>query len=248
MADPLREFLLAFADDEHLMGQQHTEWIGVAPFLEEDLAESSIGQDELGHAVLLYELVLDLDDTEPSDANIDALAYGRSGEQYRSSDLAEYVTTDWAEALVRHWLYDEAEHLRWANVTACSHAPLADIVDRVLREEAFHRLHANAMLDALLDDADARALLVAALDRVAPMAPGVLANVNGEAELLATGVVAAPTESLLRELSQQTSERFDVEILLEPAGPDHRYRRSEAFTPLMKRMREVLDYDPSASW
>ncbi len=25
------EFLLAFADNEHLMGQQHTEWIGVAP-------------------------------------------------------------------------------------------------------------------------------------------------------------------------------------------------------------------------
>ena len=37
--DPsLREHLLAFADDEHLMGQGHTEWIGVAPFLEEDMA------------------------------------------------------------------------------------------------------------------------------------------------------------------------------------------------------------------
>ncbi len=57
----LREYLLAFADDEHFMGQQHTEWIGVAPFLEEDLAFSSIGQDELGHAAMLYELVLDLD-------------------------------------------------------------------------------------------------------------------------------------------------------------------------------------------
>ena len=55
--EALREFLLAFADDEHLMGQQHTEWIGVAPFLEEDLALASIGQDELCHAVMLYELV-----------------------------------------------------------------------------------------------------------------------------------------------------------------------------------------------
>ena len=27
------EFLISFADDEHLMGQRHTEWIGVAPFL-----------------------------------------------------------------------------------------------------------------------------------------------------------------------------------------------------------------------
>ncbi len=47
------EYLLAFADDEHLMGQRYTEWIGVAPFLEEDLALASIGQDELGHAAML---------------------------------------------------------------------------------------------------------------------------------------------------------------------------------------------------
>ena len=67
----VREFLLAFADDEHLMGQQHTEWIGVAPFLEEDLAFSSIGQDELGHAALLYELVLELDGIEPTDTAVD---------------------------------------------------------------------------------------------------------------------------------------------------------------------------------
>ena len=55
--DGIREFVLAFADDEHLMGQQHAEWIGVAPFLEEDLAFCSIGQDELGHAASLYALV-----------------------------------------------------------------------------------------------------------------------------------------------------------------------------------------------
>ncbi len=45
-APELREYLLALADDDHLMGQQHTEWIGVAPFLEEDMALASIGQDE----------------------------------------------------------------------------------------------------------------------------------------------------------------------------------------------------------
>ena len=52
------EAVLAFADDEHMMGQRHTEWIGMAPFLEEDLAMSSIAQDELGHAAGLYELLV----------------------------------------------------------------------------------------------------------------------------------------------------------------------------------------------
>ena len=55
----IKEYLLAFADDEHLMGQQHTEWIGIAPFLEEDMAFASIGQDELGHASMLYAFILE---------------------------------------------------------------------------------------------------------------------------------------------------------------------------------------------
>ena len=28
-SEGIREYVLAFADDEHLMGQQHAEWIGV---------------------------------------------------------------------------------------------------------------------------------------------------------------------------------------------------------------------------
>ena len=99
-----REHLLAFADDEHLMGQQHAEWIGVAPFLEEDLAFCSIAQDELGHAATLYELL---------GADVDVLAFGRPAAAYRSCHLVERPCADWADALVRHWLYDAAEDLRW---------------------------------------------------------------------------------------------------------------------------------------
>ena len=54
-----RDHLLALADDEHMIGARHTNWIGLGPFLEEDLAFCSIAQDELGHAIGLYELLLD---------------------------------------------------------------------------------------------------------------------------------------------------------------------------------------------
>ena len=54
-----REHLLALADDEHMIGARHTNWIGLGPFLEEDLAFCSIAQDELGHAIGMYELLLD---------------------------------------------------------------------------------------------------------------------------------------------------------------------------------------------
>ena len=93
-----RAVLLAFADDEHLMGQRHTEWIGVAPFLEEDLAFASIGQDELGHAAMLYELVIsDLSGETPSAQSVDALAFRREPDDYRSCWLVEAPCTEWAD-------------------------------------------------------------------------------------------------------------------------------------------------------
>ena len=58
LSDAAREHLLALADDEHFIGARHTNWIGLGPFLEEDLAFCSIAQDELGHAIALYELLL----------------------------------------------------------------------------------------------------------------------------------------------------------------------------------------------
>jgi ring-1,2-phenylacetyl-CoA epoxidase subunit PaaC len=50
------ELLLAIADDELVLGWRDSEWTGIAPFLEEDVAFSSIAQNEIGHARALFEL------------------------------------------------------------------------------------------------------------------------------------------------------------------------------------------------
>jgi len=278
----VREFLLAFADDEHLMGQQHTEWIGVAPFLEEDLAFSSIGQDELGHAAMLYELVLELNGLETSDPAIsdpaiDKLAFGRSSSDYRSCHLVEYSTRHWSEALVRHWIYDTFEELRWRLLIDSTMTPLASVTSKALREEAFHRRHANALLDKLLGAPEARARIAAALKVIAPMVPGLCEPVAGEAEAVAEGVTTGSIADLLEPLTEAADRRFAqlIDCGLVTTGfigggiiggsqtdanssdtnardyshaSSGRSQRSEFFDPLMTRMREVLDYDPTAVW
>ncbi|MYJ81483.1 MAG: phenylacetate-CoA oxygenase subunit PaaC [Acidimicrobiaceae bacterium] len=250
----IREFLLAFADDEHLMGQQHTEWIGVAPFLEEDLAFSSIGQDELGHAAMLYELVLELDGIEPTDTAVDLLAFGRPSHAYRCCHLVEYVTEDWAEALVRHWIYDAFEEKRWHLVAGSSVPKLAAIAGKALQEEAFHRRHADALLDKLLEAPQARKRILDALEAVAPMVPGLCEAAAGEARAVAEGATAGATADLLEPLVRAIDERFGRSAAAgltadDPAdGQARRTRRSGSFEPLMARMREVLDFDPEAVW
>lgn len=244
------DFLLAFADDEHLMGQQHTEWIGVAPFLEEDLAFSSIGQDELGHAVLLYELVLQLQGRDTTDLEVDRLAYRRADSEYRSCAFVEFTTSEWAEALVRHWIYDTVEVRRWELVGESTNQVLRQIAASALREEAYHLRHANALLDSLLKDSGARTRLLEALDVLMPLVPGLLAPAAGEAEARATGVTAGSTADLTVEIGEAVSERFEQPVSVPVlVGSQHRRdQRSSQFGPLMKRMREVLDYDPLAIW
>lgn len=248
--NPIEEFIFSFADDEHLIGQQHTEWIGVAPFLEEDLAFSSIGQDELGHAVLLYEVVLEMRKIEPTDEAVDALAYDRGAAEYRSSHLVELATTDWAKALLRHWLYDTVEQFRWELVAGSSNAALAEIAVRVEREERFHRRHADALLDVLLASPDARPVLLAAFDSLRPFIANLLAPVVGEAEAIAQGVASASIATIAPLLEQRVADRFEQTVSIAAdlqAGPG-RDVRSDHFQALMDRMREVIDYDPQAVW
>ena len=239
------EYLLAFADDEHLMGQRYTEWIGVAPFLEEDLALASIGQDELGHAAMLYAIVAGDDDSA-----IDRLALLRDADDYRSSWLVEAEFPGWEHTLVRHWLYDAAEELRWELVSGSTVPGLAAAAERAGREESYHRRHADALVDALLGVPESAERLQNALTEVLPLALGLFEAVDGEAMAISEGVATAPFESRRSLWQARVAARFngtDVGPLPAP-DQDRRRRRSPDFAPLMARMREVYNLDPSAVW
>ncbi|HJW21531.1 MAG TPA: Phenylacetic acid catabolic protein, partial [Candidatus Limnocylindrales bacterium] len=83
----LADLLLSMADDEFVSGFTDSEWTGIAPILEEDVAMSSIAQDELGHARALYELLATL---LADGRDADALAYDREPDEYRHAALLDH--------------------------------------------------------------------------------------------------------------------------------------------------------------
>jgi ring-1,2-phenylacetyl-CoA epoxidase subunit PaaC len=245
-----RAVLLAFADDEHLMGQRHTEWIGVAPFLEEDMAFASIGQDELGHAAMLYELVLaDLSGGAPSASAVDALAFRRAAADYRSCWLVEAPCTEWATALVRHWLYDTAEALRWRELAGSSDGRLRGIADRAMSEERYHLRHADALVDALAGDADAMARISAAVAELLPLGVALFEDPLGAATAVRT-VVGGPLATMAPEWCAAVDRRFGRQEwdVVEPVAQAGRTVRSAPFATVYADMREVIMLDPDASW
>ena len=138
--------LLPIADDELFLGWRESEWTGIAPMLEEDVAFSSIAQNEIGHARALYQLLVG----EEGDA--DALAFDRRLEEYRCAPLVELRLLDWAHTIARRWLYETADEIRIAALKSDPDPAIAGLAAKIDREETYHRMHAEMWHDRLKDE------------------------------------------------------------------------------------------------
>jgi len=139
--------LLEIADDELILGWRDSEWTGIAPSLEEDVAFSSIAQNEIGHARALYELA-----ARDLGSDADALAFDRDPSEYRCAQLVELRRLDWAHTIARHWLYESADEIRLAQLKESDDADVAGLAAKMDREEAYHRMHAHMWADRLRDE------------------------------------------------------------------------------------------------
>ena len=140
--------LLEIADDELVLGWRNSEWTGVAPFLEEDVAFSSIAQNEVGHARALYALVADELGTTP-----DALAFDREPREYRCSAFVERrFVPDWARTIARHVLYEQADERRIKALMESDDPDVGGLAAKIDREEAYHRIHAQMWHERLRDE------------------------------------------------------------------------------------------------
>ena len=158
------QLLLAIADDELVLGWRDSEWTGIAPFLEEDVAFSSIAQNEIGHARALYELAArDLGTTA------DELAFDRKPEEYRCAQLVELRLPDWERTIARHYLYEAADADRLGRLKASDDEELAGLAAKIDREEVYHRMHAEMWFDRLKDEPR----FATALDELRPLAAAV---------------------------------------------------------------------------
>ena len=160
MEKEVQQILLEIADDELILGWRDSEWTGIAPLLEEDVAFSSIAQNEIGHARALYELV-----ARERGTTADELAFDRSPDEYRCSSLVELRLLDWERTIARHYLYEEADARRLEQLKQSNDVELAGLAAKIDREEAYHRMHAQMWFDRLKDEARFRA----ALDELRPL-------------------------------------------------------------------------------
>ena len=247
--DALAELLLAMADDEFVLGFWDSEWTGIAPILEEDVAMSSVSQDEIGHARALYELL-----AEVTGGDADQIAFGRPAEGYRHAALMNHARSDWAFTIARRFLYEHADAVRLESLAASSYQPLADLAVKMRREETYHILHFDLWLKRLAEGGDeSHARLAAGIDRLWPDAQTVFAPLAGEACLVAARILPDTLEAMRARWLERIRPRLEAAHLPVPTTPgspgaDGRTQRTDEFAWLHGEFTMVARSEEDATW
>ncbi|WDL96221.1 1,2-phenylacetyl-CoA epoxidase subunit PaaC [Alicyclobacillus sp. ALC3] len=249
----LTSFLCQAADDELVMGHRESEWLGMAPEIEEDVAFGSISQDEVGHAVYYYNLVSGLTG-EP----VELLAYERPHDVRRNAVLVERGNGDWAYTVVRHFFYDEFDHLRLTALTHSSYEPLRQGAAKMLREEYYHRLHAQTWFTRLAQaGGEAKERIERAIATQWPDLPELFMFGEAEQDLLANGIISLSGREVREAWFENVSRVMRGAGLIVPPAPwlgeqnggsEARAVHTDALKELLGTLSEVYDLDKTAVW
>lgn len=246
----LIDFLYQLADDELFLGHRDSEWLGLAPDIEEDVAFSSIAQDEVGHAAYFYQLLSEL-----GEGDADDLAYGRAAAVRRNARLVERANGDWAYTIVRHLVYDIFEDVRLEALASSSYAPLAHGAVKIRREERYHLLHMETWFTRLGQaGGEAKARVERAVAAVWDDLGDLFSLGVHEAHIVAEGILPVAREELVQRWEARMKPLFEAAQLAWPGAPhpakeDGRLGQHSAdLDALLETMGEVYRIDPHARW
>lgn len=246
----LKELLYKIADDQLILGHRNSEWTGFGPLLEEDIAFSSMAQDKIGQSYALYQMLQSLGESDP-----DTVAFTRNASQFHNCILTELPNGEYDFSLIRHFLYDTAEAIRFEMLSESSYQPLADISKKIRAELRYHTLHANTWMKQLgsaTEESISR--LQNSLNLALPFALGMFEESPYEKELISSKIFGG--EQALKErwmkkvedVIKQTNLIIPDWKTLQPVLGGRVGTHSEHLQPLLDEMSEVFKIDPTAEW
>jgi ring-1,2-phenylacetyl-CoA epoxidase subunit PaaC len=246
----IKDLLYKLADDQLILGHRNSEWTGFGPILEEDIAFSSMAQDKIGHSLAFYTLLQELGEAEP-----DTVAFTRNANQFHNSQLVELPNGEYDFSLIRHFLYDNAEIIRFEMLSQSSYEPIAKVATKLKGEVKYHVLHANTWIKNLGSSTEEAILrLQSALNEALPYALAMFENSKYEQELIDAGVYAgeeAVKAEWLKRI-QAVIEKTDLKLpdlaTIKPKFGGRYGEHTEHLQPLLDEMAEVFKIDPTAEW
>jgi ring-1,2-phenylacetyl-CoA epoxidase subunit PaaC len=249
--DSLKDLLYKMADDALIIGHRNSEWTGIGPMLEEDLAFSSMAQDKIGHAQALYNILHEIlgEDTP------DKVAFQREENKFKCCHFVELPIGEYDFSIVRQFLFDHAEAIRYEMLASSSFEPLARLAKKIKGEIKYHTMHADTFLTQVArGNEESKARMQSALNYAFPFALGIFEKGDYEKELAAEGIFAGEAELKKKWLEKITPVLTYAALQLPTVDESkivyggRKGFHSEYLKPLLDEMCEVVRTDPEAEW
>lgn len=246
----IKELLYKMADDLLIIGHRNSEWTGLGPILEEDIAFSSMAQDKIGQSQALFQLLHELGEQEP-----DTVAFTRNANQFHNTQFLELPNGDYDFSLMRHFLYDTADQLRFEMLANSSYEPLAKVARKIKGELKYHVFHGNTFitkLGAATEESHAR--MQTALNESWNYALGMFEASEHEQQLINEKIFEGEAElkkrwlGVISPILAKATLTIPDETTLQPIYGGRKGMHTEHLQPLLDEMSEVFKIDPTAEW
>lgn len=246
----VKEFLYKIADDQLIIGHRNSEWTGLGPMVEEDIAFSSIAQDKIGQSQHIYEILHTL-----GEADADTIAFTRNSADFKCSQLVEYPIGEYDFSLMRNFLFNHAEQIRFEMLAGSSLEQLALLAKKYRGEIKYHIMHSNTWIKQLGNaNEESHARMQSALNETFDLALGIFeesefAGILNELNIFAgEKVLQAKWLDTITPLLESASLKLPDKSNWQPAYGGRKGYHTEFLQPLLDEMGEVFRLDPKAEW
>ena len=247
---PLALYALRRADDALILGHRLSEWCGHAPMLEEDMALANMALDLLGQARSLYGYAAML---EGAGHDEDDLAFRREERGYRNLLLVEQPNGDFAQTILRQFLYAAFIDPYWRAMTRSRDATLAAIAAKAEKESAYHLRHSAEWVIRLGDGTDeSHRRIENALAHLWPYVGEMMTPDENDQEMIAAGIAADPEpiravwRQTIAEVLGQATLPVPAEGWMQRGGRQGRH--GEAMGHLLAELQYMQRAFPGAKW
>jgi ring-1,2-phenylacetyl-CoA epoxidase subunit PaaC len=239
------------ADDQLIIGHRNSEWTGIGPFMEEDIAFSSIAQDKIGQSLAIYNILHE----QLGEADPDTIAFTRDEKDFKCCHLVEYPIGEYEFSLMRNFLFAHAEYLRFEMLSDSSYEPLTKVAKKFKGEVKYHIMHGDNWVTKLGNANDeSHSHMQSALNDTFNLALGIFEPGEFENQLIEMKVFAGEEilkgkwMEIIKPILEKASLKLPSEKDWQPAIGGRKGYHTEFLKPLLEEMSEVFRIDIKAEW
>lgn len=238
-------------DNTLVLGHRISEWCGVAPVLEEDIALANTALDLIGQTQLWLALA---GEVEAKGRDADALAYHRDVWDFRNLLLLEQPNGDFGQTMMRQCLFDLWHLMFLKSLTNSTNDQIAAIAAKAVKEVSYHAERASDTVIALGDGTDeSHQRMQNALDRLYPYVGEMFIADEIDQPLIAAGIIPdtstlrAGYDAQLNDLLGQATLKRPTDDFAHKGGKNGK-RHTEHLGHMLTQMQWLQRAYPGATW